>query len=407
MKAKRIEVKDGSIVVPVYQFSDGRYCVDTVLGETRKRITRTSLEAAKLEARKLIAQIASGRSDEVPLTLLEAEDYRLSKQKLVPYGISLLTAIEEWISYHSKAKHLIEKPVPEVVEEFLALKKLEGVSPLHLADRQSRLRRFAKGFPGRIDRVATSEIELWLTAIKGTRCTQRNYRNAVLQLFRFARSKRYLPKNEPTVVDEIKVSVNREGKIEIYTIPEMRQLLRYAPKKLLPFFVLGAFAGLRSQEIMRLEWEDIKFDQGFVLVSAAKSKTASRRLVPIAPVVKNWLFRIKKTSGRVMEYGHNGGLIRARIRFCESGIKQGDKVVKFPWKPNALRHSYASYRLAEVKNAAQVALEMGNSPALLFRNYRELVTEEQALNWFSLRSSTVKKDPPRSRKRAAVKSRPS
>jgi len=27
MKPKRIEVKDGNIVVPIYRFSDGRYCV--------------------------------------------------------------------------------------------------------------------------------------------------------------------------------------------------------------------------------------------------------------------------------------------------------------------------------------------------------------------------------------------
>ena len=82
MKAKRIEVKEGNITVPIYEFSDGRYCVDTLLGEKRKRITRASLDAAKLEARRLIAQIASGRAHEEPMTLAEVEDYRLAKDKL-------------------------------------------------------------------------------------------------------------------------------------------------------------------------------------------------------------------------------------------------------------------------------------------------------------------------------------
>gem|GEM_PF-2718008 len=31
-KRKRIDVKDGNISVPIYQFSDGRYCVDVLLG---------------------------------------------------------------------------------------------------------------------------------------------------------------------------------------------------------------------------------------------------------------------------------------------------------------------------------------------------------------------------------------
>jgi integrase len=394
VKAKKIEVKEGSVCIPIYEFADGRFCVDTLVGKTRKRITRTSLDAAKIEARKLIAQIISGRKNEELLSIGEAEDYRLAKQKLAPYGISLLTAVEDWINHHQRSKQLITKTVPSVVEEFLTAKELEGVGKLHLVDRQSRLKRFARSFSGRIDRITTAEIELWLRENGRSRRTQSNYRNAILQLFRFARSKRYLTKNEPTVVEEIVVGGDSEAAIEIYSPSEMRLLLRHSPPRLIPFFALGAFAGLRSQEIMRLEWKDIRFEQGFIEVSAAKSKTASRRLVPLLPVLKDWLFTIRKTSGRVMEYRHNAGLIRARIQFCESGIKVGDDVIQFTWKPNALRHSFASYRIAEVKDAARVALEMGNSPSMLFRNYRELVTEQQALEWFSLTSAEISEQDP-------------
>jgi hypothetical protein len=73
-RPKRIELKEGSIVIPFYEFSDGRFCVDTTLGEKRKRITRTSPDAAKVEAQKLIAQIASGRSHKQALTLAETDD---------------------------------------------------------------------------------------------------------------------------------------------------------------------------------------------------------------------------------------------------------------------------------------------------------------------------------------------
>ena len=46
----------------------------------------------KTEARKLIAQIASGRAYEEPMTLAEVEDYRLAQGRLVPFGVSLLGA---------------------------------------------------------------------------------------------------------------------------------------------------------------------------------------------------------------------------------------------------------------------------------------------------------------------------
>ena len=54
------------------------------------------------------------------------------------------------------------------------------------------------------------------------------------------------------------------------------------------------------------------------------------------------------------------------------------------WRQNALRHSYASYRLAEIQDAAKVALELGNSPEKLFKHYRELVTPDAAKEWFSI-----------------------
>jgi hypothetical protein len=65
---------------------------------------------------------------------------------------------------------------------------------------------------------------------------------------------------------------------------------------------------------------------------------------------------------------------------CPDGIK---------WKKNPLRHSYISYRLAEVKNIYQVAEECGNSPEEIKRSYREIqlddgrvITAELAKEWF-------------------------
>ena len=49
-----------------------------------------------------------------------------------------------------------------------------------------------------------------------------------------------------------------------------------------------------------------------------------------------------------------------------------------------LRHSFISYRIAIVKSADQVALEAGNSAAIIFKHYRELTTEDVAREWFSI-----------------------
>ena len=61
----------------------------------------------------------------------------------------------------------------------------------------------------------------------------------------------------------------------------------------------------------------------------------------------------------------------------------------FAWKHNALRHSFISYRLAAVQNTAQVALEAGNSPQMIFQHYRELVRPADAEKWFAVTPASV------------------
>ena len=74
---------------------------------------------------------------------------------------------------------------------------------------------------------------------------------------------------------------------------------------------------------------------------------------------------------------HVIGKIKLHLRLRQLAQKVGIK-----WKHNALRHSYASYRLASEQNAAQLALEMGNSPTMIFRHYRELTTPKEAKRWW-------------------------
>jgi len=72
------------------------------------------------------------------------------------------------------------------------------------------------------------------------------------------------------------------------------------------FRVLGAsetlwkaFAGLRTAEVLRLEWSEVDLVRGFVTVSAHKSKTGWRRLIPIAQNLAEWLRPYAQMSGPV------------------------------------------------------------------------------------------------------------
>ena len=54
------------------------------------------------------------------------------------------------------------------------------------------------------------------------------------------------------------------------------------------------------------------------------------------------------------------------------------------WPDNALRHSAISYRLALNRDLSRIALESGNSPAIVQRHYLELVKPDTAKKFFSI-----------------------
>ena len=65
-------------------------------------------------------------------------------------------------------------------------------------------------------------------------------------------------------------------------------------------------------------------------------------------------------------------------------VSQAATAAGVEWKQNALRHSYISYRVAQTQNVAQVSLEAGNTPQIVFSNYRELVRPVEAEKWFGI-----------------------
>jgi integrase len=145
---------------------------------------------------------------------------------------------------------------------------------------------------------------------------------------------------------------------------------------MVPFIAIGAFAGLRSKEIERLDWSEVHLTgpERFIEVKASKAKTASRRIVPITDNLAQWLAPFAQASGPVVVYGRNDKQLYQVIA-PRAGVE---------WKRNGLRHSFISYRLAVVKDVGQVSLEAGNSPQMVFRHYRQLVTQSAAAEWFAI-----------------------
>ena len=400
--------------IPIYSKPVGKYesfLVSYYSNGRRIQERAKTLAAARTKAKAAIRQMTEGSGRLIALTSVEVADYvaairtlrplgnvslsdiasnYVAALELMPKGAKLRDAASDYAKAHKRKSDLAAVSVADLKDKFLAAKKAEELSFRYIEDATSRLTKFATAFRCNISSVTAAQVTAWLDSIKARGRTRNNYRNAVIALFRFARSQGHLPRNEVTEAELVPVVQAKPSAIGIYTPDHLAKMLPIISPDLLPSVAIAAFAGIRSQEILRLTWEDIRFQHGDIVVAADKAKTASRRLVPILPALRAWLNHCnknkKKTGPIVTRFAQPQSWNRS-VGWDIARYNAKAKAANLPQIPrihNGMRHSFASYRLAITKDTAAVALEMGNSPRKLFENYRELVTPAEAKKWFAV-----------------------
>ncbi|MCX6907919.1 MAG: tyrosine-type recombinase/integrase [Verrucomicrobia bacterium] len=379
----------------------------SIAGKRRTQAFRTK-EAAQAKAAEIAGDVHNQKAAAKTLSWKDLDGYLYSVNALAPFGLPLSSAIHEYVAVRKKlrgvsineaaefyCRHnligLPQKTVAEVAEEMLEAKRCDGASKEYLRDLRNRLRRITSELSGPLFQVTRQQIEEWLRSLRVSPRTRNNFRTVIVTLWRFAKQCGYLPRDRSTEADSLSRAKAVDSEIEIFRPEELAKLLGRANPELVPFLAIGAFTGLRHAELLRLEWKDVRFAQAFVEVTAKKSKTAQRRLVPIQDNLALWLAPYKGRIGKVRPWDRVGR--RLSVLAKELGIR---------WPNNGLRHSFASYRLAQCQDAAKVALEMGNSPAMIFRHYRELVVPQDAAAWFSIEPKPAANVVPMSKHKASA-----
>lgn len=281
--------------------------------------------------------------------------------------------------------------VPELVEQMATALEQDKRGDYHVRDLRVRLGRFAKDFPGQIAVIKFAMIEKWLRELKslakGSRRggglkgrSRNNYRNAIGELFNYARKNGYLPKELPTEASGLaRVSEEDARENEIFTPKQMVELLNEAHPRLIPSMAIKAFSGVRTEEVASMEWEHVHFKkgQGYIILPKTVTKTKRRRIIPILPNLKKWLAPFEGMTGPICaNWSTSQAVFQAWDRHANRlGIRAGG---------NRFRNSYISYRVAETSDPAKVALESGNSVKVILEDYLELATEEDAARWFQV-----------------------
>ena len=347
--------------------------VSHIDGKRERKFFETRREAetyAQLKEIELLNQGVEGATFSTELRVLAQR----AESLLAPFGKTVLDAAEFYAAHLRTISG--SRQVCEVVAELLEARKADGLSADYLADLKIKFERFNRDFGERmIASITAKEITDWLRSLGVGAVSRNTTRSRLATLFGFAKRLGYTPENP---IDNVERAKERGGEIGILTVAQTARLLECADEETRPYWAIGAFAGLRSAELERLDWSEVDFEAGLIEVKASKAKTASRRLVTMQPNLKAWLAPYcNRHSGPVCPIG-----LRKKL---EADRERADLLNN--WPNNALRHSFGSYHLAQFKDAAALALQMGNSPTMIFKHYRELVKPKDAERFWGIMSA--------------------
>jgi len=290
--------------------------------------------------------------------------------KLAPYGKTLADATD----FLCKHLNAVERSctLEELVTGFLQMKELDGAKKRYMEELRNRLGHFQRTFGNRtVATISHRECDDWLRGLRQAPRSRNNYRRVLSVLFSYAASRGFSSENPIAKTAKARIA---DTPVEVLTPYQMQRLLEAATPETLPYFALAGFAGIRAAELSRLDWSEIHLDRGYIEISAAKAKTASRRLVKLLPNLGAWLAPLAQKTGSILPTNP-----RVKIEATRklAGIKK--------WPQNGLRHSFASYHLAKFQDAPALALQLGHTTtSTLFAHYREVVEATAADRYWSI-----------------------
>ena len=242
--------------------------------------------------------------------------------------------------------------------------------------------KFINAFPGHPASVTTADCQRYLDGLEGASGTRNVHRQILWRLFAHCESRGYIPRGTNPVAATQTFNRKRAEPFETWTPKEMRKLLSVAERAFLPVVAIGAFAGLRTCEILALDWHDVRSRERVIKVAHRRARCAVTRLAPIPDNLLAWLSPLAKKTGPVWPRGREWKERERTMTAAQNDTAEAAGLL--PWRHNGLRHAFCSYRVAAMQDVPRTALEAGNSASTIFAHYRALATEAEGNAWFAI-----------------------
>lgn len=388
MKSESFKVRDGNRSLTVWKHPKGwRFGIKT--GGGWRYITRKTRKAAKEAAEAALLEVGGAVSWSL---LPQADKDFLGRVLGLVRGEADRRAVVDFLAARASSTELLP-----AVERFLEAKILKaGEETPYIKDLRSRLEGMAGAFPGcLIADISFENLRAWVDKRKAGKSIKFyiDLRSNLIEFWKWARIEGLTDGQAVTPPERLPAAKREKGALRVATVSEVVEVLNAVAEEWRAWVVLGAFAGLRPEEIAPkpsrkkkakrgLHCEDIDWRFGVIRVPAVVSKVEAPRVVPMSEVLKGAL------AWAGIEEGMTGPVVLRNPTEAKETGRLGKLVFKSAWPKDILRHSFGSYRNAVVRNLEQVAEEMGTSVKMLHAHYHNPRAEAEGLEWFALRVPT-------------------
>jgi len=163
-----------------------------------------------------------------------------------------------------------------------------------------------------------------------------------------------------------------QKRLRILTKKEIGRLLSEAPEHLKPILVTAISTGMRYVEILKLEWRNLDFDNGFIRVENAKNGEC--RIVPMDAHLESILLKLRKSGkrfGHVFTRDDDRKIRSVKEAFRAACKRAGIEDFRF----HDLRHTAASLLAAGRCDIITLQNVLGHKTLSMTQRYAHLIPE--------------------------------
>lgn len=289
-------------------------------------------------------------------------------------------------------------------QSFLEHQGAEGGSVRHLASLKSRVGRLetdkGKEIVSTIDAGAFSD---WLNGLRATRAdkageklsltTRDNLKKSCRSFFAYCIERGWASGNPVPLVAKKRTREHRLAKRRAPAImlpvdvAKFLYMVEAVAPKILPFWCVKFFAGVRDAEAARMDWSMIDLKAGTITLPAHITKTGDMRKVKILPNLRAWL-EIQPEKEGLLAPGDVARRFAYKkvLKRLRKPLERGAAPQAFEFPSNAARHSFGTFHLYKFRKPGETALQMGHKgdPAMLHEHYSNPAAQQHAKSFWEI-----------------------